>query len=83
MTWAKLKTAALVAVGVLSLLVNVPIDRDLWRWSPSRPPSNWATVRDRWDAFHVVRTTLAVVALACMIPLTRKRVAASSRGLNP
>jgi hypothetical protein len=78
--WPMVAFACLVAVGVLSLLVNVPIDRDLWNWSPSRPPSDWATVRDRWDAFHVVRTTLAVVALACMIPLTRKRVAASSPG---
>jgi hypothetical protein len=69
--WPMIAVACVLVLGVSSLLVNVPINTEVQSWSPHRPPSRWAAVRDRWDVFHVVRTTLAVIALACMVPMAR------------
>jgi hypothetical protein len=63
--------ACLVGLGISSALVNVPINSELQGWSPTRPPSNWSSVRDQWDAFHVLRTVLAAVALGCVLALAR------------
>jgi uncharacterized membrane protein len=61
----------LAALGISSIVVNVPINRELQGWSPSRPPGNWSSVRDEWDAFHALRTALSVVALGCVLVLAQ------------
>ena len=71
--WPLLALGCLVAAGVSSAVVNVPINGQLQHWSATHPPSNWTATRDRWDEFHVVRTVLALVALACMVRLIRRR----------
>ena len=66
---------ALTAIGTLcsfvvamsSLLVNVPINQEVLRWSPESPPSQWALLRDRWGVWRIVRTVVAVAALSCLI----------------
>jgi uncharacterized membrane protein len=64
----------LVAVGAglylsvlsVSLTKNVPINHWIVTLDPQRPPANWAEVdpRVRWRNWNLVRTTLAVLALA-------------------
>ncbi|MEW2113738.1 anthrone oxygenase family protein [Streptomyces sp. NPDC005474] len=54
----------LVVVFATSLLVNVPINTDQLAWSVHAPPAGWASVRDRWQIAHAVRTVAALLAFA-------------------
>ncbi|MGK5533004.1 anthrone oxygenase family protein [Streptomyces sp. URMC 129] len=56
----------LLIVFVVSLTVNVPINGDQADWDVQAPPSDWADVRDRWQAAHVVRTVSAVLAFGLL-----------------
>lgn len=58
----------IVALTVTTLVVNVPINTAIIdTWSPAGPPPDWARTRDRWNLFHLIRTVLAVFALACLL----------------
>jgi uncharacterized membrane protein len=64
---------ALTALGLLlvtfciSALVNVPINTDQQSWSVLAPPGDWASVRDRWQVAHLVRTITAVSAFTALV----------------
>lgn len=65
-----LVTAALgllMVVFVVTIAVSLPINSDQHDWSLVRPPADWADVRDRWQAAHVVRTLAALTAFACLV----------------
>jgi uncharacterized membrane protein len=57
----------LVATFIISALVSVPINTDQQGWSVLAPPSDWASVRDRWQIAHLVRTTTAVCAFTILV----------------
>jgi hypothetical protein len=52
----------LVLVFALSLMVNVPINTEQLDWDVLAPPADWASVRDRWQIAHALRTGAAVLA---------------------
>jgi uncharacterized membrane protein len=83
------EAARLLPVGALimlllilgtSLLVNVPINTDQLEWNVAAPPADWATVRDRWQSAHAVRTGAAVIAVAL---LSATAMLSSSAGRGP
>ena len=57
---------ALAGVGslavalVITLVVNVPIDDAIARWTVDTLPSDWSSIRDRWEAFHAARTFISL-----------------------
>jgi hypothetical protein len=57
----------LLATFVVSALVSVPINTDQQSWSVLAPPSDWASVRDRWQIAHLVRTISAVSAFIALV----------------
>lgn len=57
----------LVVVFVVTLAVNLPINGDQASWSVQSPPTDWASVRDRWQVAHAVRTVTALVAFVVLI----------------
>jgi uncharacterized membrane protein len=57
----------LVATFIISALVSVPINTDQQSWSLLAPPSDWASVRDRWQVAHLARTTTAVCAFTILV----------------
>ncbi|WP_238331972.1 anthrone oxygenase family protein [Kribbella jejuensis] len=59
--------ALLVVVFVTTIVVNLPINSDQLSWSVQQPPSDWASVRDRWQLAHLVRTVAAVVAFGVLL----------------
>ncbi|TDD73194.1 DUF1772 domain-containing protein [Jiangella aurantiaca] len=67
----------LVAVLVITLAVNLPINSDQLDWDVQVPPADWADVRDRWHIAHSSRTAAAALAFACLglAALTRRPVA--------
>ena len=62
---------ALMAVAlVITLTVNVPIDRLIESWTTATLPSDWSAIRDRWEFYHGLRTALSVAALASLFAST-------------
>jgi hypothetical protein len=56
--------AGLFVVSIIfTLLGPVPINNQIARLSPERPPQNWLTLRKRWDRLHAIRVAIIVVAL--------------------
>ena len=51
---------------VITLAVNVPIDRQIQSWTTAGLPPYWQAIRDRWEFFHGLRTLLSVAALTCL-----------------
>jgi hypothetical protein len=61
---------SLVGALVITLRVNVPINAAQMTWNVQTPPLNWAAIRDRWQAAHILRSALAVAAFCCQIVAT-------------
>jgi ABC-type branched-subunit amino acid transport system permease subunit len=56
---------ALIAVAVVvTLVVNGPINLEQRNWNPTAPPADWASLRDRWQVAHTIRTVALTLALA-------------------
>lgn len=55
---------ALLGVSVVSHFRNVPINRRVHRTDPEAVPADWADPRPVWRRWHLLRTALALVALA-------------------
>lgn len=55
--------AALEAVVlVVTLAVEVPMNNEVDSWKAGSAPSTWTAVRDRWLAYHWLRTALGACA---------------------
>ncbi|MDX6231078.1 MAG: hypothetical protein QOH68_19 [Nocardioidaceae bacterium] len=57
----------LLAVFMVTVVINLPINADQRHWSIGNPPSDWAGDRDRWQVAHAVRTVAAVLAYVCLL----------------
>lgn len=58
--------ALLLFIFGLTLIVNLPINSDQLDWNALSPPTDWASVRDRWQIAHTIRTIAAVLAFAIL-----------------
>jgi uncharacterized membrane protein len=66
-------SAALVLMAtvlVITLAVNVPIDRQIQSWTTAALPPDWMAIRDRWEFYHGLRTLVSLAALACLFVST-------------
>jgi uncharacterized membrane protein len=62
----------LIVSLVVTVRVEVPINRSIAAWDPNAPPTNWAQVRDHWLAFHRLRTASGILAFVlATLGLTR------------
>lgn len=59
--------ALMLVVTVVTLRVNVPINRTIRGWSLEALPAGYADLRRRWDRFHRLRTLLGALALGCFL----------------
>ncbi len=61
----------LLLVGiVVTLIFEVPINKQIAVWTPSTMPPYWTSLRDRWVRFHWLRTVAGIAAFVCaLIPL--------------
>jgi len=60
----------LLASMAITLMVNVPIDRQIQSWTTSTLPREWTAIRDRWEFYHGLRTLVSLGALACLFAST-------------
>jgi hypothetical protein len=52
-------------VLVITIALEVPINRQVAAWTAGAAPVNWTAVRDRWLWHHLARTVVGVVAFLC------------------
>ena len=57
----------MIAVMVITLAVEVPIDNLIAAWTEDTLPANWQQIRARWATFHTVRTFLSLGAVAAAV----------------
>ncbi|MGH9694775.1 MAG: DUF1772 domain-containing protein [Bryobacteraceae bacterium] len=48
---------------IVTLGVEVPIDRQIEQWTVATLPSDWRELRDRWEFYHAMRTFVSIGAL--------------------
>src|SRR5688572_25336931 len=60
-------SAGIVLCGILTWLVNVPINDQLVKWSVAFPPPNVHELWAPWEGAHAIRTVVAVVAFSLVV----------------
>jgi uncharacterized membrane protein len=62
-----------VAIGLITRLLNQPINAIVITWRDDPPPSNWTQLRDEWWRWHQVRLATGLIGLSLLIVATLKR----------
>ena len=70
LVFAVTATLLLLTAMTITLVVNVPIDRQIQTWTTATLPPDWNTVRDRWEFYHGLRTAVSLAALASVFAST-------------
>ncbi|HWJ30541.1 MAG TPA: DUF1772 domain-containing protein [Flavisolibacter sp.] len=52
---------------VITVGIEVPIDNQIKTWTISTIPSNWETLRAKWEFYHTLRTFISIAATGCFI----------------
>jgi uncharacterized membrane protein len=52
---------------MVTLVVEVPIVKQMETWTTSTLPDNWEALRDRWGAFHLLRVVPAIAGLILLL----------------
>ena len=52
---------------LVTMLIEVPIVRQIESWSSDKLPVDWEQKRNRWQAFHYLRVVPAIIGLGLMI----------------
>ena len=60
-------TGAVLAVALITVFGNIPINNQIKTWSVTAPPPVWAALSVQWWRFHTVRTIAAVCGMALLI----------------
>jgi uncharacterized membrane protein len=54
----------MIVTLIITVAVEVPIDNQIKTWTEATVPSNWESLRQRWDTFHTLRTFTSIGSLA-------------------
>jgi hypothetical protein len=66
--WLALCSTLIFAIMIIySVLLPVPINKQIARWQPDSLPANWRAFRRRWDTLHTIRVVFLIVALIFLI----------------
>ncbi len=52
---------------LVTMLVEVPIVKQITSWTEPTLPSNWKELRDRWGRFHILRVVPAIAGLVLLL----------------
>ena len=52
---------------LVTILIEVPIVEEIMTWKISTLPSNWKQLRNRWQAFHVIRVIAGFAGLVLLL----------------
>ena len=66
--WMFVSAGLLLLLGiVVTLVIEVPINKQIASWDAAAVPAQWSTIRDRWLQFHNVRTGMGIGAFVCAL----------------
>src|SRR5437868_5778532 len=57
----------LIATLLITVLIEVPIDNEIKKWTAATILSNWESIRDHWDVFHSIRTFTSLASFGCFL----------------
>ena len=57
----------LVAAGIITKVVNLPLNDEFESWSTASYPAGWTTLRARWQSWNLVRSAFVVMAFLATI----------------
>ena len=72
----------MIAVLLITLAVEVPIDNLIATWTEATLPADWKEIRARWAAFHTLRTFLSLGAVAAAVGAGLTARTADQEGLE-
>ena len=58
---------AIVAGGIITRLLNQPVNDQVMAWTAATIPADWSSLRDRWWTWHQARLTVALGAQFLLI----------------
>jgi uncharacterized membrane protein len=53
----------MVTTLIITVAVEVPIDNQIKTWTEPTAPSDWESLRQRWNIFHTIRTFTSIASL--------------------
>ena len=56
-----------VVALLVTLLVNVPIDGQIAKWTVETLPSDWESVRGHWESYHALRTFASLMGFGFIL----------------
>jgi uncharacterized membrane protein len=56
-----------VVALMVTVVVEVPIVKQIETWTASSLPDNWQRLRDRWGAFHLLRIVPSMVGVVLLL----------------
>jgi uncharacterized membrane protein len=59
--------ALFVVALLVTMFVEVPIVKQMETWTVSTLPGDWQQLRNRWQAFHVIRVVASVAGLVFLL----------------
>lgn len=59
--------ALFIVALFVTVLIEVPIVKQIVTWNVATLPSDWQQLRDRWGAFHIVRVVAGIGGLALLV----------------
>jgi hypothetical protein len=58
---------SIMSVGIISELINVPLNRKIYAWSSSSTEEDVLVMRDKWIQAHYLRTAAGVLGLIALL----------------
>lgn len=78
-TFTAIATLCVLAVVVMTRLVNIPINEALMTWSRTSPPENLMQLWAPWEKIHTIRTVVSLIGFACLVfPATNRPLRTTS-----
>jgi uncharacterized membrane protein len=56
-----------IVATAVTVLVEVPMVKEIVTWTVATLPANWQNVRDRWVRFHVIRVVAGFASLVLVV----------------
>lgn len=60
-------TVLSLLVLIITLGIEVPLNKQIQSWTPGAAPATWTAVRDRWLWNHLCRATAALLAFVAWV----------------
>jgi uncharacterized membrane protein len=66
-------TVSVLAVTLITVFGNIPINNQIKTWSIAAPPASWVALSARWWQFQTIRTIAALCGMALLIVVVLMR----------